>query len=112
MPTVNQKTVAVLVSGGAASRPLKSLLTAILAANFTLYTAGVSADNVPSCAGTENTAITATTAHLTDNSDGTISDAGAGLVWKRCSEGQSWDMGSNGCTGTAADFNWQAGCRS
>lgn len=102
-----KKTLALLVSGGA-SRTLKSLAAAMLGAHLVLFTAAVSAGNTPACGGEENSEITATTKHLTDNADGTISDPETGLVWKRCSEGQSWDVGTNGCSGTADSMNWQA----
>ena len=55
----------------------------------------------------ENTATTATTTHLTDNTDGTISDPKTGLIWKKCSEGQTWDSAGNTCTGNAQTYNWQ-----
>lgn len=44
---------------------------------------------------------------FTDNNNGTISFVGSGsyagtnLVWKKCSQGQTWDSSSNSCTGTA-----------
>ncbi len=55
----------------------------------------------------ENAAILATTAHLQDNGDGTVSDAKTGLVWKKCSEGQSWNAASNSCDSSAVTYNWQ-----
>ena len=71
------------------------------------YAISVHADSVLSC-DTENSAITATTTHLTDNNDGTITDPESGLIWKKCSEGQSWSATSNNCTGTADIYTWQA----
>ncbi len=47
----------------------------------------------------------------TPSSDFITSDAGVvthiktGLMWKRCSEGQTWDGKS--CSGIAANYNWQ-----
>lgn len=38
-----------------------------------------------------------------DHGDGTVSDSRTGLMWKRCSEGQS----GAGCTGTASSQTWQ-----
>lgn len=38
------------------------------------------------------------------HADGTVTDTRTGLMWKRCSEGQSWN-GST-CTGSASIFNW------
>lgn len=49
-----------------------------------------------------------TTAYLVDNKDGTISDPETGLMWKKCSEGQTWSTLSNTCTGSALTYNWQA----
>ncbi len=39
-----------------------------------------------------------------DNADGTVTDLYPGLVWKRCSEGQS---GADCSTGTATTYTWQ-----
>jgi hypothetical protein len=39
-----------------------------------------------------------------DLTDGTISDTKTGLIWMRCSIGQTWD-GSN-CVGTASSLTW------
>ncbi|EGQ7967776.1 DUF1566 domain-containing protein [Vibrio cholerae] len=58
------------------------------------------------CAGIENTAITATTpsADFTDNGDGTVTHHKTGLIWQRCSLGQSWD--GTDCIGNATEFTW------
>jgi len=37
-----------------------------------------------------------------DNGDGTVTDEGTGLQWKRCSEGQTWTGAT--CTGPATQF--------
>ncbi|MBN8090624.1 DUF1566 domain-containing protein [Vibrio vulnificus] len=57
--------------------------------------------------GNENTAITATTpsADFSDNGDGTVIHHTTGLIWQRCSLGQSWD--GTDCTGAATTFTWQ-----
>lgn len=88
---------------------LKKYLLFTLTMSVSLFVNIVHAENIPSCAAgaTENTAIIATTAHLTDNNDGTITDPEAGLIWKKCSEGQSWSSAGNNCTGTEATYNWQ-----
>jgi hypothetical protein len=39
-------------------------------------------------------------------SDGTATDLQTGLMWKRCAEGQSWQV-AGACTGTAAGYTWQ-----
>lgn len=56
--------------------------------------------------GNENTAITATTPNtdFSDNGDGTVTHHTTGLIWQRCSLGQSWD--GTDCTGSAGDFTW------
>ena len=41
-----------------------------------------------------------------DHGDGTVTHTPTGLMWKRCSEGQSWD--GTTCTGAAGGHNWQA----
>lgn len=60
------------------------------------------------CAGgNENSAVISTTP-TTDfvvHGNGTVTHTPTGLMWKRCSEGQSWD-GST-CTGMASFFTWQ-----
>ncbi len=44
----------------------------------------------------------------TDNQNGGVTDIRTGLIWKRCSEGQSWDSIQQSCTGSAATYTWQA----
>jgi len=46
---------------------------------------------------------TTLTSRFKDNNNGTVSDTKTGLMWKKCSEGQS---GST-CEGSAATYNWQ-----
>ncbi|MFH7320140.1 DUF1566 domain-containing protein [Desulfurivibrio sp. D14AmB] len=55
----------------------------------------------------QNSAVTATTptADFSDNGDGTVTHTPTGLIWMRCSLGQSWD-GST-CNGTATTYTWQ-----
>ena len=33
-----------------------------------------------------------------------MTDAKTGLIWHRCSEGQTWDLATTTCTGSAATF--------
>lgn len=40
----------------------------------------------------------------TDNGNGTVTDTSTGLMWKKCSEGQTWS--GTACTGTASNFSW------
>lgn len=79
--------------------------TVVTAAACLLASGQIQASSL--CAGSENTAITATTpsADFSDNGDGTVTHHTTGLIWQRCSLGQSWD--GTDCTGSATAFNWQ-----
>lgn len=45
------------------------------------------------------------TNRFTVHDDGTVTDTQTGLLWQRCSLGQSWD--GNSCIGDAASYTWQ-----
>jgi len=45
------------------------------------------------------------TEQFTINTDGTVTDDKTGLMWMRCSLGQTWSGG--GCTGTAVTYIWE-----
>ena len=53
-----------------------------------------------------------------DNFDGTITDTETGLVWAKCSLGQSWvantpgDGSDDQCSGTATTYTWKAALES
>lgn len=47
-----------------------------------------------------------TTATFLDHKDGTVSDPARELMWKKCSEGQSWRKAGNSCEGQAAGSSW------
>ena len=89
----------------------KKLLLYVLSINVSIFTASIHAENIPSCdvGATENLAIIAATAHLTDNHDGTINDTKTGLIWKKCQEGKAWNtLGFEQCLGFNQDaFTWQ-----
>lgn len=42
----------------------------------------------------------------TDHGDGTVTDTRTGLMWKRCSEGQSWS--GTGCLNSAKTYIWKS----
>lgn len=42
---------------------------------------------------------------FTDNADGTLTDTRYGLMWMRCSLGQTWE--NETCNGDALELNWQ-----
>ena len=60
-------------------------------------------------AQTCNDAINPTTPdeRFIDNGDGTVSDKHTGLIWMRCSLGQTWN--GTTCTGDAVEYTWQQG---
>ena len=56
----------------------------------------------------ENPAVPATTpsSDFTIHDDGTVTHDTTGLTWMRCSLGQTWDAGSETCTGSADQHTW------
>lgn len=48
---------------------------------------------------------TTPTVGLVDNADGTVSDSATGLMWMKCSVGQTFS--NNSCIGDATELNWQ-----
>ncbi|MDF1614645.1 DUF1566 domain-containing protein [Desulfurivibrio dismutans] len=59
--------------------------------------------------GNENSAVTATTptTDFSVNGDGTVTHNPTGLIWMRCSLGQSWDVSTSTCTGADSTYTWQ-----
>ncbi|CAK8714131.1 hypothetical protein GKODMF_05730 [Candidatus Electrothrix gigas] len=58
----------------------------------------------PTC---KTSSIPASTAHLVNNKNGTITDATTQLMWKKCLEGFTYSSGSDDCTeGTTVLFSW------
>lgn len=49
---------------------------------------------------------TTPTSQFTDNHDGTATDTKTGLMWKRCSEGQTWNSANATCDGSTAYHVW------
>lgn len=50
---------------------------------------------------------TTPTAQFTINNDGTVTDNLTGIMWMRCSIGQSWDANNQTCTGGVEQLTWQ-----
>lgn len=50
---------------------------------------------------------TTPTAQFIDHANGTLTDTNTGLMWKKCSEGQTWEATQNTCIGGAAGYKWQ-----
>lgn len=51
--------------------------------------------------------ITNTTGHLVSNNDGTVTDGKTGLVWKKCSEGQVWNITTDTCDRMPMNYSWR-----
>ncbi len=47
------------------------------------------------------------TADFILNDNGTVTHTKTGLMWKRCSEGQTWDAADSTCSGAVSFANWQ-----
>ena len=56
-----------------------------------------------------NSAVPATTPNsaFTVHNDGTVTHNTTGLMWKVCSEGQTWNAGDSSCSGSASTHTWQ-----
>lgn len=50
---------------------------------------------------------TAPESNFIDNEDGTVTDTSTGLMWMRCSIGQTWNGENTTCTGDATAMTWQ-----
>ncbi|MCX7086847.1 MAG: DUF1566 domain-containing protein [Methylococcales bacterium] len=57
----------------------------------------------------QTSSIPATTpdTQFTNNNNGTVTDNKTGLMWKRCSEGQTFNTGTHACDGSTATYTWQ-----
>ncbi|MDP5039293.1 DUF1566 domain-containing protein [Flavobacterium sp. W21_SRS_FM6] len=65
-----------------------------------------------SCSGLAQTCLesineTTPSSNFTINLNGTVTDSRLGLMWMRCSLGQTWNSASASCTGDALELNWQ-----
>lgn len=55
----------------------------------------------------DNITASAPDSRYTDNGDGTVTDNTTGLMWKMCSEGQTWsNTGGNACSGIGGTYSW------
>ncbi|WP_372767205.1 DUF1566 domain-containing protein [Pseudoalteromonas sp.] len=50
---------------------------------------------------------TTPTSQFTISNDGTVTDNLTGIMWMRCSIGQSWDANNQTCTGGLEQLTWQ-----
>ena len=81
---------------------MKAVINFVLAITLLWGVGGVNTH-----AQTCNDYITPTTPsqRFIDNGDGTVTDKYTGLIWMRCSLGQTWDGAT--CTGVAGTYTWQ-----
>ncbi len=57
------------------------------------------------CKTTSSASSAKPTADFVDNGDGTVTHKKTGLMWKRCSEGQTWN--GTTCTGFLTAYTWK-----
>lgn len=72
-----------------------------------LATSGTAALAAVSCTNENNaTPETTPTTDFIDHENGTVTHSRTGLMWMRCSLGQTW--AGSACTGAADNYSWQA----
>ncbi|WP_404341103.1 DUF1566 domain-containing protein [Pseudoalteromonas mariniglutinosa] len=54
---------------------------------------------------------TTPTTRFTINDNGTVSDSKTGLMWQRCSFGQTYNLDIDGCEGNVQQLTWQEALR-
>lgn len=69
---------------------------------------GLSGVSYSQVCNTDSTVATTPSDRFTNNGDGTIEDHLTGLMWKRCSEGTTFDITIDSCVGTAQVYDWQS----
>jgi hypothetical protein len=47
------------------------------------------------------------TSQFIDHNNGSLTDKKTGLVWKKCSEGQTWNTLTGGCNGKTVRYSWR-----
>lgn len=87
------------------TRPLLSRLT-VLAAAWLLPLGAALAQQQPTCP--TGLPLTTPDSDFQDAGAGMVRHLPTGLVWKRCTEGLTWDNSTHTCTGSAATYTWQA----
>ena len=63
-----------------------------------------SAAHAVTCEDKTIPAINPDAVYVSDSKTGTVTDSRTGLMWKKCSEGQTWD--GIACTGAGETFSW------
>jgi len=80
----------------------KSITFGLLAIGMTLSIGGLAASICKS-----SIVETTPTADFTDHANGTVTHNKTGLVWMRCSLGQTWSEADKTCTGNPVSMSWQ-----
>ena len=78
-------------------------MKAVINIAFAITLLGVINVHAQTC--NDNTTPTTPNERFIDNGDGTVSDKNTGLIWMRCSLGQTWDGAT--CSGAALEYTWQ-----
>lgn len=79
------------------------VLSLLLSAQFSQAAPGKSTSRL---AGLSSSGSSGQASNFIDHQNGTVSDTTHGLMWKKCSEGQSWRQAGNSCDGNAAGLSW------
>ena len=85
-------------------REFSKARTALMIVVLALIAAPLQAQQVCPAGLVESTPTDRFTLH--DN--GTVSDPVTGLMWRRCTHGQSYEASTNSCTGSITNLNWQS----
>ena len=80
---------------------IKAFITLILSCLLLLGSFAFAKDDAPHSSRTESSFRSSGQYRI--NGDGTVTDTKTGLMWKRCSEGQSGDS----CSGEATKYKWE-----
>ena len=83
---------------------MKSVISSVLTIILFLGL-GVSSTHAQTC--NENIIPTTPGERFLDNGDGTVTDIRTGLIWMRCSLGQTWDYDGKACVGNPLEYTWQ-----
>ena len=83
---------------------MKAVINSVIAI-ILLWGAGGTSVYAQTC--NENVTPSTPNERFLKNSDGTVIDKYTGLVWMRCSLGQTWDEQGQTCTGVVLEYTWQ-----
>lgn len=78
-----------------------------LVITFTYLLAGWFTQSAAQTCQTNTLPATTPSNQFTDHTNGTVTDNKTGLMWKKCSEGQIWEVAGNTCSKGAGGYQWQ-----